>query len=415
VDDAKNNLKQLVDEAMDLVSEWTGKEELDNFQKNLGKLYYAIKEDEKLSDWFADLREYLLDIISRPDSVKNERKQKQAKKLVARGQKLFSTSRYNKEFNKLWASGRDILDNLKNDESSNELKDSISKFLNDFAMNSNGMPDLNAISASMTQLKAFLVPLFRNQLATIPFKRVEILSDDYDVKLEDIEIVGGGLFPERMDVLFRAYNHMELMGKDANDRMHYELELSVDRVKPVFKNVKFWYHKKSFPSITDNGVATITFGGEGISLRAVWTVDIRGSKPANARLAMTKCNIDSMDINVDGEKTKHNILDTLLAPLVSGIIKTRIANGIEDYITSQMEGVNQAVNTFFSIRPMESLTDRANDALQYGFEKMQEIDLNQLQTQGSEVVSKIQEGAKDLVEKINTQLPANAQIPSTQQ
>jgi len=264
-----------------------------------------------------------------------------------------------------------LLDKVKSDTVAQGFGEKLQHLAKDFALNEKGYPDLFVLEDSINQMKNLLIPLFKRQLDSLPIKKVEIISDTYDVLLEDMTAVGSSFLPQRMEVHMRNDSHMDF--EDCTqDAMRHQLEIEVANIKPEFKNMKFAYKRKSFPTINDFGMADLAFDGNGATIRVVWNIASSGGHHPIASLEEVSCSIDSLNIRIVGEATKHEILDTLLAPLVAGLLKSKLSNVIEEYLQTQLSKINESLNTFFASRPTQQLKEKANQAMTDTFAKYQQ-------------------------------------------
>jgi len=90
-----------------------------------------------------------------------------------------------------------------------------------------------------------------------------------------------------------------------------------------------------------------------------------------AKISDVTCQIDKLSIHIVGEATKHNWLDSILAPLLSGMIKHRLAGTIEDYLRKKLEHINDQINRFFSSRPTEHLLIKMDQAMKQAYHQLE--------------------------------------------
>jgi len=222
---------------------------------------------------------------------------------------------------------------------------------------------------SVNTMKNILIPLFKKQLDNLPIKKIEIFSSSVDVRLEDMIAVGSGFLPEAMEVRMRNDSHLSFKDSSADFSRH-ELELVVENIKPEFNNMKFWYKRHNFPAIEDFGICDLAFTGDGCTIKVIWKIETQSGMQPVASLEEVSCTIDGISIKIVGEATKHEILDTLFAPLVAGILKNKIANAIEQYLKTQLGGLNNNLNQIFASRPTQQLKRKASEMLGETFNRI---------------------------------------------
>jgi hypothetical protein len=169
--------------------------------------------------------------------------------------------------------------------------------------------------------------------------------------------------------------------------------LEVDNIKPKFRNVKFWYKRKSFPKIEDEGVCDIDLSaGEGTKLRIIWKIKSRANKPYTFSLMKVQCTISHMDIKI--KEARHDILDKIASSLFIGTIKQSLAQSIVNNLVESLQPLNDAMNQWFSSRPLTSVVERANESLQSAVVQTQQY------IQEKPITERISEATEQLKEKL---------------
>jgi len=363
--------EKLYDDVMDIASDFVGKKELKKFRSDVWNMLSSMKEDKKIAPWFNDFKQYILEAIEKPTSITGDQSVKKLNDLIKRGRTTFQTKKWREPLNALADQMNAFLDKLKLDTTTKNFMEGFAKLGKDFALNEKGVPDLFVLEESVSQVKNILVPIFKEQLANLPVKRIEVYSDTYDVIIEDLVVTGTGFIPETIEIHVANDSVLNFVA-DKEDSMSQKLQLKVENIKPEFKNMKFYYKRKSFPTLEDFGKADLIFGGNGLSINVEWNIDSAGGRHPVATLVQVDCSIDSLTIRIIGEETKHEILDTLLAPLMANMLKSKIASMIQEYLSTQLNSVNQQLNDFFASRPLEKMAEKGNVAFQEAFKKFQE-------------------------------------------
>jgi len=355
-------------DAKDIIGQFTGQKELNRFLDNLWETYRSIVDDPDLNDWFDQFQSFVNEVLERPTS--KEEKDRQIDELFNKGRELFQKEKWEDKFNELNFRFMVLIDNIKNDSTSKDFGEKISKFAADFALNRRGYPDINVMENSLAQMKNLLIPLFKQQLEQIKIGRVDYQGETYDAVLEDIGF-SGSFLPEQIDIAVRNDFHFD-SADPSKDIFQNIVQFRVSNIKPEFKNFKFSYQRKTFPKIEDWGEADLKIAGEGAFIQVTWNLVSVAGEPPVANLDMVKCEIDRLEINVFGEKTHHGVLDKMLLPFFIPTIKSKISSTIEDLLRTRLLELNSQINDFFLSKPIESLKEKANDLLEEGVRKMRE-------------------------------------------
>jgi len=353
----------------DIVGQFTGQKELDNFLDTLWDTYNGVMEDPELNKWFSDFRDFVSTSLEHPDSLRNKKKkQRKLDALFTRGRELFQKERWESRFDELNKRFQVLVDNIQNDSTSKEFGEKIKQFGMDLVLNKKGYPDINVMQDSLVQLKNMLVPMFKEQLAQIKIGKVEFRSDTYDATIEDIGF-SGSFLPEQIDFHMRNDSHVDTQDS-AQDYIRNVLQFRISNICPELRNFKFHYNRKTFPKIEDWGVADMKISGA--SIQVTWSLVAKGQEVPTANLTEVRCDIGRLDLKIVGEKTHHDILDKMLLPFVTAPIKHKISTSIEDLLRTKLTDMNNQINDFFKSRPLETLKEKANEAMEEGVRKIRE-------------------------------------------
>jgi len=350
------------------IAQFTGREELDQFRELWWKLYNDILEDKELSNWFSDLRKFVEEILERPESLTEEARKKQAEELTERGRAILQKEKWRNDFMKLKDQFQLLIDRIRTDSTTQEWTSKLEKFGSDLLFNEQGLPDIFVLEDSVYQLKNLVVPLFKRTLENIPIKRIDVVTDTYDVRVEDILFDATTFMPENLDFKLLSASHLDFKD-NSKDLTRHQMQLKVAHIKPQFRNLKFYYRRKTFPKIEDYGIADFTLKGDGGTINVIWTVESGAKTQPYAYLSRVECTIDKLNIHIIGEATKHDWLDTIMAPLLSNMIKNKIANTLEEYLKGKLNDANIKLNEWFSSRPAYQLKLKADQAMKETYQK----------------------------------------------
>jgi len=365
-----DHLQRSLKDAKDFIAEFTSKADLEKFINMFWENYNFVMEDEEIRNWFSSMRSYLELTFKQPETVTEEQRKKETEDIVKRGFEIFQREKWKDQFSKLTEQFQILLHNVKSDSTTQEFIAKLEKFGRDLIFNEQGLPDLFQLEDSLYQLKNILIPLFKKTLANIPIKRIDIITESYDILVEDIVVDATSFLPEHLDFQLLNVTHLDLKD-DRKDVVRYQMLLNVDRIKPEFKRVKFYYRRKAFPKIEDYGLADIALTGEGAQIEVIWTIERKGKIPIS-ELSKVKFEIDKLHIRIIGEATKHDILDTIMAPLFSNIIKKKLSSILEGYLEVKLEEINKTINEWFASRPLHKLEEKADQVLKETFKNFQE-------------------------------------------
>jgi len=155
--------------------------------------------------------------------------------------------------------------------------------------------------------------------------------------------------------------------------------LEIDKLKPKFMDLKFWYKRKTFPKIEDYGTADIDLSaGDGTKIKIIWKIKSKENKPFTFSLMKVKCIIDKMDVHII--EAKHDIFDKITTTLFISQLKQSVAQAIVNNIVDGLQPLNDQMNQWFASKPLDTLYKKMDEQLKQTYEKGQEYIQRPLQT-----------------------------------
>jgi len=286
---------------------------------------------------------------------------------LERGRDLFNNDKYSRDVNRWFDSGRHLLDRIKNDSTTNEFVSKVQKLFADFALDSQGRPDLYSLQDSLNQLRLILIPVLSKQLASMPIPKVEGSNENYDFALENVTVYVSDFIPEMVHLRTKSDTKLDVTKLEAS-KQELKVVLDIEKFRPRFDNVVFWYKRKHFPKLEDKGIADIDLSaGEGTKIKIIWKVKSEANKPFTFSLMKVKAVIDKMDIKI--KDAKHDVLDKIATTMFIGTIKQQVAQAIVNNLVDSLQPINDQMNNWFASHPIDSMMDTANKQLKQAYEK----------------------------------------------
>jgi len=257
-----------------------------------------------------------------------------------------------------------MFENVQNDPVINDIQKRLSKLGSDFAMNPLGRPDLFVIGDSFGQLKYLIAPLIRQYIQNIPIDRIDISTPKIDATIENLVFSGSDILPDFVDMEILNNMHMDfqdVVGLGTPGATRHLLKLKLYNISPSLERVRFNYKKKTFPKLSDHGVADIAFKGKGATIKLNWIVEALTSQVPQVFIDSVTCDIDKLFVHIIGKETKHNIMDKMAVSLMRNTIKKRLQLAIEQALYNNIHSFNDQLNLFLAKkRSTTSLVGSAN-------------------------------------------------------
>jgi len=258
------------------------------------------------------------------------------------------------------------LESIKNDAASQDFISKLRKFAKDFAFDVEGRPDIYQMQHSLSEIRRLLIPLLGQELEMMKIGKFEISDESWDFVVDELTLSVKDVLPHFFELKSKNLIVMDVK-KLEPEKFKTKITMEVKQLRPLFKDMKFFYRRKSFPKISDYGTADVDLtGGEGTKIKVVWLLKGKSNQPFLISLAKVKCVIDKLDITI--KEAKHEILDRLAVTFFAGQIKKSIAQAIVHNIVQLTEPFNAKLNEFFQSKPLDRLGDATNVGLQQAYE-----------------------------------------------
>jgi len=387
-----------------LIDAFAGEGNFEKFTNDSWILVQSIKKDEEANRFLHDFQAFCNKLSDEPELLSEEYTQRELNDFIDRGRKFLGRRKFRDEWNNSINSFQRVLENIKNDEASKDFVSKLQRFASDFAFDSQGRPDLFVIQHSLSQIREMLFPLLRQELTALQVPRIESSDEKYDVVVRDLNLVLGDILPEFFELKTKNLLKVEVR-KFETDKTKTKILLRIRQLKPTFKNMKFYYKRKSFPKIEDYGTADVDLAaGDGTTIKVEWIVKSKKDLPFTITLTKVKCVIDKLDIHI--KEAKHDIFDKIATTFFAGRIKKAIAQAIVDNIVRAIEPFNDRLNTFFHSHPIDRFTESANVQLKEAYTRGQEIVREEIAPRISEAAETVQKKAQAAAETIQEKAKA---------
>jgi len=370
--DVKNNADEtpfdlMLDDIRQLVDEFAGRGSFDQFYNSSWTLFVELAHDPEASRYFDELTVFIMDAMDHPENINVEAKTKKGHDLMDRGRTLIQSQVYSAKFEAMFDNAKFLMIKVKNDETTVDFKEKLKKFGQDFALDSKGRPDLYVIQESLVQLKELAYPILREKLGHLKIAHIEGSNEKVDYSITDLTVSVPDLLPKFFEL--QTKTDLQVDFDDLSSRSGYvKASLDLRKLKPVFKGVKFWFKKKTFPKIEDHGLIDVDLSaGEGTRIKVVWKIITNPDKPFSFSLVNVKCTVDKMDVHI--RDAKHELLDKMATSLFIGKIKAAVAQAIVDGIVGALQPINNHMNQWFATRPVNSIKDQANEQFHMAFDR----------------------------------------------
>jgi len=275
--------------------------------------------------------------------------------LASRGRQLVQEKRYEDALNDVLDRANTILDNIQNDEFVTALRHHAGLVAEDLSyVDTEGHVQVDM--EMLGKLRSVIVPVLAESLKYIPIPRVEDYNENRDYWVDNIVLCGYDVVPE--NVRFQIESDSEVSLRDIEMSKSYtKLIVTLKEIRTELKNLEFYYKKKTFPEMKEQGRVTLRLTGDGATLQMVFRV-VQGLEDKVPVLGDGEVHfqIHKMNIEFDKDSLKHNILVPMLTNLMKNQIQLQIEKQVEanlkkfvktigDQLTESMVQVNRPFMT----------------------------------------------------------------------
>jgi len=325
--DAQARGQKIWSDVTTIIERFSGEGSLKPVFDNLVLFYKSIANDDRARAIFEDGRLLTKRSFSNPKIINDPSYKKQFESLFEKSRALTNDPKYNQLFSDIISGATDILQKIRDDPTSNDLADSLRRFGQDLALDSNGRVSIGVMQDSLIQLKNLLVPVIASQLKHIPIARIDGETDKWQFALEGIVFSAYDVLPDYLKLYFQTELKVDLK-QASTDTARAFLRLEVNNIRAHLKDLHFAYRRKVFPTIEDEGWADVDLGGKGLSLRMDWMVSTNDRDQTRLSIADVDVSIDDLTITVKKAES-HGVLDRMAVTLFKGTIRREIEDELQ--------------------------------------------------------------------------------------
>lgn len=318
---------------------------LDPMMTALLNLKDRVTGDEEAANQLRGLRKWLNSCLREPGFMEHlERRRAEFRtQLVSLRDRLYT---HRGAYERLFEEVQFLGERLRKDELSVKLSEDLTELMNHLFRDASG--GLTVKPELWDDLKR-LMPIVLKQIRFITIPELVVHEEAMDFRASGITIAVGELAPKRIQAYF--VSDLELPLKESLTESTTEgapfdlsayaeeydlanlLVIEASRIYAGAKAIYFELEKRSFPTLTDAGLADLTIHGEdGMRLRLVFGARLQSGVTTPVaqqgfHLLKATCEIDQLDLRL--HETRHDWMYMVLGPLIKRRLRLRIQAEIE--------------------------------------------------------------------------------------
>lgn len=270
-------------------------------------------------------------------------------KILKNGKKIFGDVRYSRPAMKLFNAWDNIDNLIRNDPVGNRFASSLRRLMKDLSWDPlRGSVAFNL--ETLAHMKGWLLPLISEVIKNVSLPTIAGSTDKYDFAFEGLRLTDVVILPEHVHI--HTNEDLSLNINDISlEQIKANVSLHLSNIQTSIHDAKFWFKRKTFPRIEDEGTIDLELTGDGAEIIIDMEAIYHSEKPTEFTVTNINCNIDKLLLNI--RDANHRWLYNFAKSLFSGTIKRNFERSIEEVLWT-------AVNEFGT--QWSKWSDIANEA-----------------------------------------------------
>jgi len=290
--------------------------------------------------------------------IRSEEFKTHSKELAHRGRELMRELRDQVDFDPFLSSANQMIENIKNDEFLQILRHHAGIVQSDLSY-TDSQGQLHLDTDMLSKLQSSLLPVLVDALKYIPVPKIYSNDHHREFWLDKVVLCSYDIIPQNIKFHLESDSEISLPDIETKGTRTY-LVIKLEKLLTELKDMEFYYRKKTFPELEDNGRVTFRIKGNGAKLTFTFKL-LQGLQDTVPSIKEGYASFDISDMEIDFDKStlKH----PLMVPMLTQLFKTQIRMEIERQVEQNLSGF------------LHKLGDRMTDALktmnrpfQYGLE-----------------------------------------------
>jgi len=319
-------------ETEELIACFTGRETLDKFMDSLNTLIEKLDKDGKVKQYLHEMKMFIL----QENPTKAQDYGIKSRDLARRGRELMKEIKCSDEVNNFMDCTDQLMENFKNDEFVSVLRQHAGIVSSDLTYtDTDGRVQLD--TQMISKLQSTIAPLIAETLKYIPVPRISESDENRDFWVDNIVLCGYDIVPDKIRLRIESDSCLGIRETETN-YSDTRLMIELRNIRTELKDMNFFYNRKSFPKLTEQGRVTIRIGGEGASAVLLFIVT-QGKEDKVPVFSKGDAffHIEKLTIEFDKETLTHDVL----FPMITNLFKEKIKRSIEKQVEESLRNIMQ--------------------------------------------------------------------------
>ncbi|KAF2105077.1 hypothetical protein NA57DRAFT_51856 [Rhizodiscina lignyota] len=325
---AENDLRTLIERFANSTS-------LDDLFDSIDTIYKDADKDEQLRNWFKKMDTFVRKCLKEQGFIMKDECNDEWNQLYDEGNFLLR-DKYRTHTDRIVDEFKFLGNQFDEDPQNKALGEAVKKLTLDLGQDENGNPKFKP--HLLKDVSEVIIPAFFENIRYVPIPRIEYSDPMMDAVVENLVIEGDNLAPNVFE--FSTDNYFRWGRKKIQNKNKNKVMVAVSGVQADLRDVSYYLKKKQgFPSITDQGIMDIHFGGEGLAFK----IEMENADPKDQAnfFKINKVDVQVKNFTINVKQSKHKLLLLLAKPLMLRAIRPALQKVAEKQIKQNAAQLDQ--------------------------------------------------------------------------
>jgi len=231
-----------------------------------------------------------------------------------------------------------LLESFKNDEFVTILRHHAGLVADDLSfVDNNGTVQVD--TDMLGKLRGVIGPVVAESLKYIPLPKMETEDEDAHFWVDKVVLCGYDVIPEKIRVQMESDSKINIRDIQT-DHSQTRIIITLDHIKTEIKDLEFFYHKKTFPTLTEQGRATLRLPRDGATLIIKYRMNQEiGQAIPVFHEGKVDFQIHDFELDFDKKSLHHDIL----VPMLTSVFKAQLQRRVEDAVEKNLGGLVSSI------------------------------------------------------------------------
>jgi len=347
----RTDLQKAQENAKKLIENFANHKSLDPLIEALKTLGRDVQNDQELRAYLNELREFALSSLRDPNFVKETDYIQHGSMLIDRGRTLL-LERYSDHTQRIADEASAFNEALQNDALTAQWAADFQSLVRDLFLDENGQP---TVKFELIKDFAKILKLAGEKIKYLPLPKIENSDEEYDYVFDNIVLYLAEAVPKHLRMNFMADISLN---RDEKDVLQNTAYIEIAQINADARNIAFYYKKKKgLINMMDVGLVDFSIPRHGLTIKLKILLNPPTESNPDIEIKVLEANTDIDELKFRLHDSKHDVLYSVLTPLVEKRVKNQVAKMISEKMAASVEYIKENIVTLQS-QVRQQLNDR---------------------------------------------------------